>query len=100
MSVSASKRKGNDKYNAKCDAIQVRPLKPVGEAIRRAAAASGKSLQAYILDAVDRQMAYDAAGEHELDPWIIPNLIQYLRAHGMSEEDILDCIRALSVREG
>ena len=54
--VSENKRKSNDRYNAKCDAIQVKPQKPEGERIRAAAAAAGESLQGYILKAVRERM--------------------------------------------
>ena len=37
MPIPASKRRNNDIYNAKCDRISARPLKPVGNAIRAAA---------------------------------------------------------------
>ena len=40
MPVSESKRRNNDKYNAKCDYISLRPIKPVGAAIRAAARAA------------------------------------------------------------
>lgn len=56
MPVSESKRRNNDNYNAKCDAITIRPLKAQGAAIRAAAAASGKSLQGYILETVRARM--------------------------------------------
>jgi len=56
MPVSESKRRNNDKYNAKCDVIVLKPLKPEGEKIRTAAAASGKSLQRFILDAVEKEI--------------------------------------------
>ena len=52
MPVSEAKRKGNDKYNAKCDYISLRPLRSDGAKIRAAAADSGKSLQRFILDIV------------------------------------------------
>lgn len=68
MPVSETKRKNNDKYNAKCDTIQIRPLKPVGEGIRAAAAEAGQSLQGYILQAVRERMERDAkGGEHNGD---------------------------------
>lgn len=57
MSVSAAKRRNNDAYNAKCDRICARPLKPVGAAIRAAAEASGQSVQAYVLQACAERMA-------------------------------------------
>lgn len=56
MPVSNAKRRNNDKYNAKCDRITVWPLKPEGAAIRAAAAATGQSLQGYILQAVRDRM--------------------------------------------
>jgi len=51
MPVSEAKRRNNDKYNAKCDYISIRPVKPVGAAIRAAAKAAGQSVQGYILQA-------------------------------------------------
>lgn len=62
MSVSEMKRKNNDKYNAKCDTIQIRPLKPVGQEIRAAAAAAGQSLQGYILQAVRERIEREKSG--------------------------------------
>ena len=64
MPVSETKRRNNDNYNAKCDAIQIRPLKPEGEAIRGAAKTAGQSLQGYILQAVRQKMRADSAGEY------------------------------------
>ena len=55
--ISEYKRRGNDKYNAKCDAIQIRPLKEEGQKIRAAAAKSGKSLQKFIMDAINEYIA-------------------------------------------
>lgn len=59
MPVSESKRRNNDNYNAKCDYISLRPLKPVGAAIRAAAEAAGQSVQRYVLDACAQRMARD-----------------------------------------
>lgn len=56
MPVTKAKREGNDRYNAKCDSILVKPLKDVGAEIRAAAAAAGQSLQGYILQAVRERM--------------------------------------------
>lgn len=56
MPVSESKRRNNDNYNAKCDVIQLRPLKPIGAAIRAAAKAADQSVQGYILDACRERM--------------------------------------------
>jgi uncharacterized protein (DUF1778 family) len=54
--VSESKRRGNDKYNAKCGSINTKPLKEKGSIIRQAAADAGQSLQGYILQAIDERM--------------------------------------------
>ena len=64
MTMSEAKRRGNDKYNAKCDYIAVKPLKPEGEAIREAAKTAGQSLQGYILQAVRQKMRADSTGEY------------------------------------
>ena len=47
MPIPESKRRNNDIYNAKCDRISARPIKPIGNAIRAAAKAAGQSVQAY-----------------------------------------------------
>ena len=96
MPVADSKRKANDRYNAKCDYISLRPLKPVGEKIRAAASGSNKSLQAYILDAVDRQMAFEESGENEIDANVIANLMRWLQEHGHDDNEIIDCLSSLS----
>ncbi len=63
MPVSEAKRRNNDAYNAKCDNINLRPIKAEGEKIRAAAAAAGQSLQGYILQAIHERMERDAAQE-------------------------------------
>jgi predicted DNA binding CopG/RHH family protein len=52
MPVNEKKRASNDRYNASCDYISLRPKKDVGMRIRAAASASGMSLQGYILQVV------------------------------------------------
>ena len=54
--VSENKRKSMDDYNATCDDISLRPKKERGQEIRAAAKAAGKSLQGYILEAVQERM--------------------------------------------
>ena len=56
MPISEKKKITNSRYIAKCDSIQIRPSKDRGAAIRAAAAASGESLQKYILHAVQERM--------------------------------------------
>ena len=54
MAVSEAHKKASYKYNASRDSITIRPERSKGAAIRAAAVASGKSLQNYILDALNR----------------------------------------------
>ena len=56
MDVSEAHKKASYKYNASRDSITIRPERSKGAAIRAAAVASGKSLQNYILDALDARM--------------------------------------------
>lgn len=56
MPIPESKRRNNDAYNAKCDYISLRPIKPIGAAIRAAAKAADQSVQGYILDACRQRM--------------------------------------------
>lgn len=55
MSTEAQKR-ASANYNRKQDNLMVRPSKEEGAAIRAAAASSGKSVQAYILQAIREKM--------------------------------------------
>lgn len=61
MPISEAKKRNNANYTAKCDYINLRPLKPEGAQIRQAAADAGQSLQGYILQAVRERMAKDKA---------------------------------------
>lgn len=64
MAISEAKRRGNDKYTAKCDRITLKPIQAEGSAVRDAAKTAGQSLQGYILQAVRQKMRADAAGEY------------------------------------
>ena len=59
MPISEKKKASNARYTEKCDIIYLKPIKERGAAIR-AAAASGQSLQGYILQAVEDRMAREA----------------------------------------
>ena len=72
----------------KCDYISIRPLKPVGERIREAAANSGKSLQGFILDAVDRQISEDEDGTN-IPAEVLARSMEWLKDHGHSESEIV-----------
>lgn len=54
MALSQTER--TKRYQEKRDAIMLRPSKEEGQQIREAAKAAGKSVSAYILDAVRAQM--------------------------------------------
>ena len=61
MPISEAKKRNNANYTAKCDYINIRPLKPEGAKIRAAAENAGQSLQGYILQAIrERMMQTDA----------------------------------------
>ena len=51
MAIPDYKRRGTDKYNAKCDYISLRPIKSIGAAIRAAAKAADQSVQGYVIQA-------------------------------------------------
>ncbi len=59
MAVSEAHKMASYKYNASRDSITIRPERSKGAEIRAAAAASGKSLQNYILDAISARMEQD-----------------------------------------
>ena len=61
MPISEAKKRNNANYTAKCDYINLRPLKPEGAQISQAAADAGQSLQGYILQAVRERMERDKA---------------------------------------
>jgi len=98
MPVSDKKRITNDRYNAKCDQIVLKPLKPTGEKIRAAAAAADKSLQGFILDAVAEKIKRDQDGEN-IPAGMISNLTAWLKDHGFTEDQIIDCIISISKTE-
>lgn len=65
MPVADSRRRANDKYNAKCGRIELRPLQADADAIKAAAEKAGQSIQRYILDAVHQRMAREAAAARQ-----------------------------------
>jgi len=58
--ITEAKRAGNARHIAKLDQIKIQPYKEEGERIRLAAAEANMPLQAYILEAVRRQMSQGA----------------------------------------
>ena len=87
------------KVGAGAEQITITPIQPVADRIKSAAKSAGKPLEDYILDAVDAQIAFDESGEYDLPPDLLPNLMQWLKDHGHSDEEVLDCIKALAGEE-
>ena len=52
MAVSDAHKRASKKWNESRDNIMIRPSKDEGQQIRQAASEAGKSVQAFILDAV------------------------------------------------
>ena len=91
-----ARKRANLKYlKEKTDDIRIRTMKGTKNRWKHFGELSGKSMTAYVLDAVDRQIVYDESGQNELDPEILPNLIHWLMNHGHSYEEILDCLTSL-----
>ena len=91
-----ARKRANLKYIAeKTDDVRLRMPKGTKDRWRSYAQKSGKSMTAYIHDAIDAQIAYDECGEHELDQNILPNLINWLRDKGHTAEEITDCLLSL-----
>lgn len=59
MALSEARRASNRRSDAKYQQILLKPHREFGDQIRAAAAATGKSVQGYILDAVRAQMERD-----------------------------------------
>ena len=56
MAINPKKLITNERYNAKCTQININPLTHEADAIKKAAADAGQSLQGYILQAVRERM--------------------------------------------
>lgn len=59
MPVSDAKKKANARWNASKDNIMIRVNKDVGAEIRATAAAAGKSVTQFVLDAVMQKIKDD-----------------------------------------
>ncbi len=57
MAVSDAHKRASARWNASRDNIMIRPTVDEGRAIRAAAEQAGKSVQAYILDAIRESMS-------------------------------------------
>ena len=60
MAVSEAHKRASNKWNASRDNIMIRPDKETGAAIRAAADSAGKSVQAFVLEAVAAYMERQA----------------------------------------
>ena len=101
MSCSDSQKRATMKYlQEKTDDIRLRVRKGTKARWKYCADKAGKSMTAYVHDAVDRQIAFDECGQNELDPTLLPNLIGWLKSHGHSAEEIIDCIQTMCSTQG
>ena len=67
MPVSETKRRNNDKYNAKCDRITVWPIKAKGAAIRAAAKENGRQVPPA---GVSNVFFETVSANHPFDGWL------------------------------
>lgn len=80
--------------DAQTDNIIVSVIPSESERIKTAAQKSGKSLDDYILDAVDKQIAIDEDGEN-IPSFVFSSSIEWLQNHGHTSEEITDFLKAL-----
>ena len=77
MAASDAHKRASYKYNAGRDNIMIRPTKEEGQQIRQAAQASGKSVQAYILDRI--------AGDGDAPAQAAPSAPQYITPEALEQ---------------
>lgn len=97
MAYTQAHNKANQRYQLKAyDRVYIRVRKGEKEELTQLAEKSKKSLQAYIIDAVNKQRAYDETGENEIDGKVFVNLMNWLKEHGHNPDEIVDCLKSLS----
>ena len=62
MALSEAKKAADKRHTAKLDQIMIRPYKEKGAEIRHAAKTRGMSIQAYILEAVQKKLGIAPGG--------------------------------------
>lgn len=62
MTVSKAQREADKRHHEKLDVIKIQPYKEEGSKIRDHAKRARKSVQAYVLDAIRKQMEEDDRG--------------------------------------
>ncbi|MBQ9866778.1 MAG: hypothetical protein IJM34_07135 [Lachnospiraceae bacterium] len=75
--------------------IKLRMMPVIKNKIKDHAEQQGQSINAYILDAVDIQMAKEDNGE-EIPDFIIGKSIEWLKDHGHSDSEVLDFLQYVS----
>ena len=63
MSSTDAQKRASIKYKQKQDNIMIRPSKEEGQEIRKAAALSGQSVQAYVIQAVKERIKRERDGQ-------------------------------------
>lgn len=92
MSYTEAQKRAVKKYlQEKTDDIRLRVRKGTKDKWKHYADLSGKSLTAYVCDAVDRQIISSEGGEN-IPAFVVTGLISWLKEHGHTDEEILDCL--------
>ena len=96
MPYTEAQKRASIKYmSEKTDDIRLRVRKGIKNRWKRYAALSEKSLTIYVCDAVERQISFDETKENEIDSLVLSNLITWLKSHGHSSDEIVDCLASL-----
>ena len=101
MSYTEAQKRAITKYlKEKTEEVRLRVHKGTKELWRHYAERKQQSMTAYVVDAVDRMIAFDECGENEIDSKLLLNLMDWLEKHGHTSEEITDCLQSLSASGG
>ena len=94
MAYSEAQKNATAKYKAK--KYKRVPLDVSNEFyiyLKEVAEAQGKSINGFIKEAIDEKCSGE---KDELPPNLVPNLMNWLKEHGHSDAEVVDCIRHLA----
>ena len=98
MAYSEAQKKATNKYKAK--KYKRIPLDVSNEFysyLKGVAESQGKSINGFIKEAVNEKCSGE---KDELPSNLIPNLINWLKEHGHSDAEVVDCVSHLADEEG
>ncbi len=90
-SYTEPQAKAIKKYLSQKAEIKLRMSPSDKERIRKEALLKGKSINSYILDAVENQIMADHDGR-DIEPKLITNIISWLKLHDHNDSEIVDFI--------